>query len=43
MVIKLQMKEEKESRQAFENKVECAKLIGNSAYGSPILNKEKIQ
>ena len=28
---------------AFETKAECAKLIGNSAYGSTILNKEKIQ
>ena len=28
---------------AFETKAECAKLIGNSAYGSTLLNKEKIQ
>ena len=28
---------------AFETKAECAKLINNSAYGSTILNKEKIQ
>ncbi|MCP6769574.1 hypothetical protein NL529_32480, partial [Klebsiella pneumoniae] len=30
------------AEKAFETKAECAKLIGNSAYGSTILNKEKI-
>ena len=28
---------------AFKTKEKCAKLIGNSAYGSTILKKEKIQ
>ena len=31
------------AEKAFETKAECAKLIGNSAYNSTILNKEKLQ